>query len=56
MVSESPSNFGCTREVAKHEGSVRILPSAALVSWVLSKLPSGPITRWVLANPEPIFK
>ena len=56
MVSGSPLNFGCTREVAKHERSVRILPSAALISRVLSELPSGPITRWALANPEPIFK
>ena len=45
MVRWSPSNFGCTREVAKHERSVRVSPSAALASLVLSKIPSGPITR-----------
>ena len=56
MVSGSTSNFGCTREVVKHERNVRILPSAALASRVLCKLPSEPITRWALANPELIFK
>ena len=52
----SPSNFGCTREVAKHERSVRVSPSATLTCWVLSKLPSEHITRWALANHEPIIK
>ena len=56
MVSGSPSNFGCTLEVAQHERNVRVSPSAALASRVLSKLPSGPITRWALANYEPIVK
>ena len=55
MASGSPSNFGCTREV-QHDRSVRVSPSAALPSWMLSKLRSGPITRWALANHEPIVK
>ena len=56
MVSGSPSNFGRTREVAKHGRSVRVSPSATLACRVLSKLPSGPITRWALANHEPSVK
>ena len=56
MVSGSPSDFGCTREVVKHERGVRVSPSAALASWVLSKIPSGPITRWALGTHEPIVK
>ena len=52
MVKGSPSNFGCTREVAKHERSVGVSPSAALdlASRVLRKIPSGPITGWALVN------
>ena len=56
MVSGSPSIFRYTREVAKHERGIRVSPSTALASRVLSKLPSAPITRWALANHELIVK
>ena len=34
-----PYCYGCTREVTKHERSVRVSPRATLASWVLSKPP-----------------